>query len=172
MNDVPRQKTNGQRRLISRGGFTLMEVMISVVIIGVIASLAGPRLSKEITKIQFRGATRDLVSTLREARSRAITEKQQYAVAFDYSNGTYTLFQEGVSQDVFISSDTISGQYPTVSPSFEGPLVFSPDGSANSSGQIFTFSYDDDGGYYSTSYATIDVLASTGRIKLSEIYTY
>lgn len=172
MNGNSRQKTKSQSRLKSRGGFTLMEVMISVVIIGVIASLAGPRLSKEITKIQFRGSARDLVSTLREARSRAITEKQEYAVAFDSNTGTYTLFQEGGTADVFVRSDTVSGAYPTISQTFTGPLVFSPDGSASSSGQIFTFAYDNDGGFSTTSYATIDILASTGRIKLSEIHTY
>lgn len=172
MNGIPRQKTKSPSGLLSKGGFTLMEVMISVVIIGVIASMAGPRLSKEITKIQFRGDTRDLVSTLREARSRAITEKLQYSVSLDANNGSYTLFQEGGTTDVFMSSDTISGSSTQVTSSFEGPLVFSPDGSASSSGQIYAYSYDDDGGYVSTSFATIDIMASTGRIKLSEIHTY
>lgn len=171
MKSMKRQMTLGRKILNSRG-FTLIEMMISVVIIGVIATLAGPRLNKEITRIEFRGATQELVSTLREARSRAITEKEQYSVGFDYSNGSYTLFKEGITQDILVRTEKIPGGMPSVSQSFTGPLVFSQDGSANSSGQIFVFSYDDDGASYSTSYATIDILASTGRIKLAEIHTY
>lgn len=171
MNGRQRRMTMNPSGPNSRG-FTLMEMMISVVIIGVIATMAGPRLTKEITKIEFRGAARDLVSTLREARSLSITEKQQYAISFDYTKGSYSLFKKGPTQDILVRTKQLPGDSPTVTQSFTGPLVFSADGSANNSGQISIFSYDDDGATHSTSFATIDILASTGRIKLSELYTY
>lgn len=153
-------------------GFTLMEMMISVVIIGVVATLAAPRMEKEMTRIEFRGTTQEFVSTLREARSLSITEKKDYSVDFNYESGSYTLTRKEAGQDVLMRTKQLPGSSATVTQSFTGPLVFSPDGSANNSGQIFLYSYDDDGTGYSTSFATIDILASTGRIKLTDIYTY
>ncbi|MFQ5606707.1 MAG: Tfp pilus assembly protein FimT/FimU, partial [Candidatus Zixiibacteriota bacterium] len=109
-------------RIAGARGFTLMEMMISVVIIGVVATLAGPRLGKELTRIEFKGSTQDLISTLRQARSLAITEKTPHAVGIDNATGAYTLFKEGATNDIIVRSSKIPGEYPSVSQSFAGPV--------------------------------------------------
>jgi len=160
-------------------GVTLIELMTSVVIIGIVAAMAGPRFSHEMDKMEFRGAARNIVSSIRQARSLAISEKTPYGIVFDGTNGTYTLFKDIATSnppafqtgDSLYSVDTIPGQYVALSSTFNGALMFRPNGSASESGTIIPFSYGGDPGS-ATSYALISVLSSTGRVRLDELYTY
>lgn len=166
--------------LQSEKGVSLLELMIVVVIIGLMASMAGPRFSREMSKIEFRGTARSAVSAMRQARSLAISDKADYGVDFNSNSGTVTLFKDVVSSDPpaltsgdsIIRVDTLSGDNPVVSSSLTGPLLYSPNGSASESASILLLSYSTRDNDYSTKYAILDVLASTGRSKLSEIHFY
>ncbi len=166
-------------RLRNHRGVTLIELMSSVVIMGIIAAMAGPRFAHEMEKMEFRGSARSMVSTLRQARSLAISEKTEYGVAFDAAAGTFTLFKDNVSStpaafqtgDSIISVDTIPGQYATLSATFSSAVLFQSNGSASESGTVIPISYGSDAGS-ATRYATISVLSSTGRVRLNEIHTY
>lgn len=167
------------RKIKSQSGVTFIELMIAVVIIGIVAAMAGPHFTREMDRIKFRGAARDAVSSLRLARSLTISQKTPYGVHFDNSKGTITVFKEVVtsnpatfnSGDTAVQVDTIPGQYKGISSAFTGALMFEPNGSANQSGTVLLLSYST-GGDASTSYAILDVLASTGRIKISDLQTY
>lgn len=57
-------------------GFTLMEVLIVVAIMGIIASLAAPSMIKLIQQYQVNTEARALVASMQENRSKAILERQ------------------------------------------------------------------------------------------------
>ncbi|PIE67749.1 MAG: type II secretion system protein GspH [Deltaproteobacteria bacterium] len=67
----------------TRRGFTLFELLVVMVIIGIAASLIVPRLGGSVDKMQLRTATRDLASVMRFARSQAVTRGREYRVLFD-----------------------------------------------------------------------------------------
>jgi general secretion pathway protein H len=64
-------------------GFTLFELLVVMVIIGIAASLVVPRLGGGVDKMQLRTATRDLASVMRFARSQAVTHGGEHQVLFD-----------------------------------------------------------------------------------------
>ncbi len=166
-------------RIINQRGVTLIELMTSVVIIGIIAAMAGPRFSHEMEKMEFRGAARSIVSSLRQARSLAISEKSPYGVVFDNAAGTVTLFKDIVAStppgfqtgDSVLRVDTIPGEFATLSTTFTNALMFEANGSATESGTVSPISYGSEAGS-ATSYATISVLSSTGRVRLDDIQSY
>ncbi|NOY73178.1 MAG: prepilin-type N-terminal cleavage/methylation domain-containing protein [Gammaproteobacteria bacterium] len=62
-------------------GFTLLELLISIVILGVLVSLATPSFKQMIEKNQITTTTNDMVSALLLARSTAVTQGQDVVVA-------------------------------------------------------------------------------------------
>jgi prepilin-type N-terminal cleavage/methylation domain-containing protein len=80
----------GQLRVRRRGradrGFTLVEALICVVLVGMLASIALPRLN--LDAYQVSGAVRGITSTLSYAQRLAITLQHNVVVAFNVpSNG-------------------------------------------------------------------------------------
>jgi prepilin-type N-terminal cleavage/methylation domain-containing protein len=64
-------------------GMTLIELVIVFVIIGVGAVLLAPNIGAWLPNYRLRGATRDMVSTMRTAQMRAVSGAIQYRVNFD-----------------------------------------------------------------------------------------
>ena len=59
------------RILKNRAGITLIELLITVVIIGIVAAMAAPRFEIAYNRMKFKSANRDMVSSLKLARSTA-----------------------------------------------------------------------------------------------------
>lgn len=155
---------------INSKGFTLIEMVSTVVIIGVLAALAVPLFSKTMEKLKLNAATRDVVSDIRWARSKAIASRTQVGINFNLSSKTYTVFMDTDNPSLFeysAADDSILKTYNfsglgTMSTTFaDSTVIFKPDGSATTSGQFSCQSY---GGTHTR---TVDVLASTGRVKVS-----
>ncbi|MCP4583211.1 MAG: prepilin-type N-terminal cleavage/methylation domain-containing protein [candidate division Zixibacteria bacterium] len=152
-------------------GFTMIEMMIGVVVIGILAAMAGPGFSNWIPRMKLKAEAREKVNYLRQARSRAIAENSQYGVYFNTSNGETAFFKDTNSPqlatyesgadslvedlietecNVFYANCTLSND----------AVVFFPNGSASTSGTIELHDTESDYEY------AITVLASTGRIRL------
>lgn len=73
-------------------GFTLLEVMVAVAILGVLAAIAGPSFTPLIERWRVRQAAEQLQSTLHYARSEAIKRGGQVAIQKlpNYTNGCTT----------------------------------------------------------------------------------
>jgi prepilin-type N-terminal cleavage/methylation domain-containing protein len=76
----------------SKHGFSLVEMVIVILLIGLVASLALPRGIKTTPRQQVDRATRQLVRDLEQARMRAIAAKRRVRVRFDASKSFYTAF--------------------------------------------------------------------------------
>ncbi len=94
------------KKLKSIRGITMIELMVTVVIIGLVSAMAVPRMQNAFDRIKFRTANKEVVSALRVARSAAITEKTPYGVYFgndDYYGGEVSYEGGATSGLVFIT---------------------------------------------------------------------
>src|SRR3990172_8195297 len=76
-----------------QNGFTLVELMIVVFVIAVLSSMAVPSLAQWCHDLEFRKTTRELVSILREAKSRSIRTNLEHRVEYAATNRQYRMAQ-------------------------------------------------------------------------------
>jgi len=151
--------------------FTMLEMMIVVVIIGLFASMAAPSFTSWIPKMKLKTDAREKVNYLRMARSQAISENQQYGIYFDTDNNqiiffkdtanptaaTYDAGMDSLVHDPICCESNINFSGCSFSNS---TVVFYSNGSASTSGSIVMTDSSSCDNY------TINILASTGRIRL------
>jgi len=70
---------------MGQNGFTLIELVVVLVIIAIGAGLFVPNIGAWLTNYHLRCATRDIVSTMRTAQMKAISNNIQYRVNFNAS---------------------------------------------------------------------------------------
>jgi prepilin-type N-terminal cleavage/methylation domain-containing protein len=151
-------------------GFTLIEMAIVCVLIGVLAAMAIPMFSRMIPRIKTRAEARNILNFIRIARSRAIAENTQYGVYFDTNARQYLIFKDKVDPSLmtYATGDSIVGSAVDVDPSVvytavnfaNNCIVMMPTGAASQSGTISVNSSANDSPF------TISVLAATGKTKL------
>ena len=158
----------------NRRGITVLELTIVTVVIGVIAALAIPQFDKVMERLKLKTAGRDVLSSMRLARSAAVSQKDQFGVYFDYYQNEYVLFHDVANPSSFtydygsdsvILTNTMPKRVNLGYDTFPNSVVvFRPNGSAASSGQVMLYSYSEGDEYLNL--MAVDVLASTGRVKL------
>lgn len=163
-----------KKSILSNRGITLMEIMIGVVIIGIVASMAVPRFATAYERMEFNSRNRDIVSALRMARSKAITEKELFGVYFDPDNITVIQFRKHTGAGAFndryedgldsvLKVDSLGADVVGLGSSFSyDAAVFSPNGSASSGGMVVPLTVTED----FVGWAAISLLQSTGRVKI------
>src|SRR3990172_12753975 len=63
-------------------GFSLVELLITLALIGIVGAIAIPSIMQQLPKFNMRGASRDITAKLMMARLRAIQENKEYGVTF------------------------------------------------------------------------------------------
>ena len=74
-----------------RFGFTLIELIIVLALVGTVVSISVPFVSNFLFRTHLESSAEDIVSTLRWARRLAITKRQVYRVIFNPQRGKYWL---------------------------------------------------------------------------------
>jgi prepilin-type N-terminal cleavage/methylation domain-containing protein len=72
-------------------GFTLLELMVTIVILCVLLGLAIPGFSRWVPNYRLRGAARDIYSNLQLAKMTAVKDRKRCRVSFDVANSRYQL---------------------------------------------------------------------------------
>lgn len=165
-------------RFKNQNGITLLELMVTVVIIGIVAAMAIPQFNVAIDRLNFSTAMRGVKSTIKMARSLAVTDKAEYGVHFDPTTKVVAIFKDVANMGSFsfdpgdsvIRVDTLPRQFTLLSTDMDNDvLMFRPNGSAAFGGAAnisATGSTD-----VMVANSTMTILASTGRID-DHIYWY
>ena len=115
--------------LYKRNGFSLIELMVIVAVLGVIAAVAAPSLMKYIPNWRLKNAATDLFSDLQLSRTTAIKESSTCTVTFSLSPDGYVITCDGRTIKSVALSDYKSGvKFDSVSAS---SVSFNPRGFAD-----------------------------------------
>ena len=119
-------------------GFTLLEILLVVVVIGVILSLAAPNFSKGYSRFQINKTADDLLSLSRWAQAMAIGQERVYALTFSNDHRSYGLVRAKIitkpnDQDGFEPVNGSLGKMHSIPDSLqldshEDQIKFYPDG--------------------------------------------
>ena len=142
------------------GGFTLLELLVVMVIIGLMVTLVPPLFSSAVPGARLKGAARDLTAGLRYARSQAITHNTEMVVRLNLDPPKYTIGSEqprALPEDIRMT--VTSAATENTLPVTHHVLQFYPDGSSN--GSRITLS-----GNHLAYHLDVDWL--TGRIGITE----
>lgn len=72
-----------------RGGFTLMELVVVLTLLGILTGLAVPIFSATLTGIQLKNARSDFLATLYHTQERAVAESREFRLYVDERTQVY-----------------------------------------------------------------------------------
>lgn len=122
-------------RVSRQRGFTLIELVAVVVLIGIALSVVSLSFSKSMNSAKIQAATRDLVAALRYTRGQAIVTGKQAALDLDIQSNTYQAPRKPIvklPQDMQMVLLTADSEQTSAS---SGRIRFFPDG-ASTGGHI------------------------------------
>jgi Tfp pilus assembly protein FimT len=95
-------KLNSRMRdnfVFSSKGFTVNELLISIIILSVLCILVTPIFMDVRESLVCREAARAVISTLRAAQAKAIATNREHKVEFESANGRYRILQGNRAND-------------------------------------------------------------------------
>jgi general secretion pathway protein H len=80
-------------------GYTLIELIVVMLLVGLMGTLALPRLRHTILSDDLNGATRRLAGLMRELRGQARRDQRDFLLRFDLDSGIYWIEAQDMSFD-------------------------------------------------------------------------
>lgn len=147
----------------SENGFTLLELLIVISIIGIIAAVLFTNLMRSIRSAEVRDAANQVVADLRRARSQAQRGSDTFTLILPGASGGKTYTVSGVSKTIpntmTISCRSNCGSATTVAVNYSAPY-----GEMNDPGKIFAIRSS----YSGVSGFDIKIFGVTGKIVLTQ----
>lgn len=143
----------------NKKGVTLIELIVVIVIIAIGAVLLIPNIGAFLPNYRLRGAARDIVSTMRVAQMKAVSNNMEYQVVI--VGGTYVLKRDSGGLVSEGETKTLPTGITIDSNTFANPAsnaLFRPNSSSNGGTLILKNTKG--------TQRTITVLPSTGRISV------
>jgi prepilin-type N-terminal cleavage/methylation domain-containing protein len=78
-----------RRRCTKTDGFTLIELMVVILILGVIATVIAPNLDSISPKYSLRSGAREIASTVEHCRSQSALTGETYSIVYDLDQQQY-----------------------------------------------------------------------------------
>lgn len=78
-------------KMKASNAFTLIEILLVVIIIGIISALAAPNFSKGYFRFELNKTADDLLNCSRWAQAMAISQERTYALFFSHDHRSYAL---------------------------------------------------------------------------------
>jgi type II secretion system protein H len=105
-------------------GFTLIEVLVAIALMGMMAALAIGGYSRWAASSAHIGTAREIQTAMRQAQQQAVTEGRAACVWFDVPSSTYTVYRgacnTSTKQKLTGPHHTASGDVALSSPVFAG----------------------------------------------------
>jgi prepilin-type N-terminal cleavage/methylation domain-containing protein len=104
----------GQQPKVDARGFTLLELIVTLVVIAVAAGLVAPAIGRSTESLRVRAEVAGFSATFRHAREQAITTRQAFTVQVNLTNRLLTVttgedevrWTRALSQRVELRADT------------------------------------------------------------------
>lgn len=143
---------------MNRRGVTLLELIIVIVIIAIGATLLAPGIGSWIPIYKLRGATRDVVSTLRTAQMKAVSINTDYRVRFPDATSYILEYQTTAGWVAEGTQQTLPTGIQFSAFPLGNNFQFNPNSTASTGSLTLTNTKG--------SARTISLITSTGRIRV------
>ena len=152
-------------KIPSHKGFTLVELMIVIAVMGIMAAIAVPNYRTYMAQRRLNGAARQVMSDLMAARMKAVSQNNEFKVFF-LANNQYKILDDNNNngtEDTGESSQTkdIQTEYYDVTLSANNNPIFQPNGTASNLPTINL------GSLSNSSWSKSITISSAGRVKIN-----